>query len=254
LYAGQSPWWRLTWTVDDLIFYGLSVWYVTAWDADHRLPLRMARLPWGCWGVSDTGQITDTDGHPLPAEDVRVLAGPHEGILNFAQRTIRAAASLEASAQDIAKRPFRVELHQTSDITLTQAEKSDLVAATRQALQDNNGVLFTNSAIETKDHPIDSADLLIDARNASAVDVARMVSLPAAMIDATTAGASLTYETTQGRNAQWIDSSLILYTRAIESRLSMDDVVTQGQRTALNTTALTNTTTTVDPTGPNLED
>lgn len=253
LYTGQSPWWRLAWTVDDLLFYGFSVWLITRWDADHRLPLRMARLPWGTWSVDDQGQIVDADGHPF-GDDVRVIPGPHEGILTYAARTIRSAAALEASAQDIARRPFRLELHQTSDVTLTPKEKADLVAATRAALADNNGVLFTNSAVETKDHPIDSGDLLIDARNASAVDIARQVSLPAAMIDATTAGASLTYETTEGRNQQWIDSSLILYTRPLEARLSMDDVVAQGQRVALNTESLTITPQSVDPTGPNLED
>lgn len=251
LHSGQSPWWRLLWTVDDLLFYGYSVWLVTWWDADHRLPLRMARLPWASWSVDDRGRIVDADGHPF-GDDIRVITGPHEGLLTFAARTIRAAATLEASAQDIARRPFRLELHQTSDVTLTQAEKTALVNATRTALADNNGVLFTNSAVETKDHPIDSGDLLIDARNASAVDIARMVSIPAAMIDATNAGASLTYETTEGRGQQWLDLSLILYTRALESRLSMDDVVAQGQRVALNTEALTLST--VDPTGPNLED
>ena len=65
-----------------------------------------------------------------------------------------------------------------------------------------------------------------------------MVSSPAAMADATNAGASLTYETTEGRNGQFIDWGVGLYMDAIAARLSMDDVVSRGQRVAFDTTEL----------------
>lgn len=253
LPAGQSPWWRMLWTIDDLIFYGASVWIVTQFEAgDTGRPLRMARLPWSTWTVDERGAITDPDGKPFPDNALRVFPGPHEGLINFAARSIRSASVLETTAADVARRPFRVELHQTTDIELTPEERAQLIGATRQALADNAGILFTNAAIETKDHPIDSADLLIDGRNAAAVDIARAVSIPAAMIDATTAGASLTYETTAGRNAEWIDYGLSLYMDAIQSRLSMDDVVSQGNSTSFDTTNLTELS--VPPTGQPRED
>lgn len=254
LHAGQSPWWRMLYTIDDLIFYGASVWIVTQFednDPEGR-PLRMARLPWATWQVDENGRITDADGRTFPDNALRVFPGPHEGLINFAFRTIRNASILESTAADIARRPFRTELHQTTDIELTKAERSELITATRQALADNAGILFTNAAIETKDHPIDSADLLIDGRNAAAVDIARAVSIPAAMIDATTAGASLTYETTQGRNAEWIDYGLSLYMDSVTSRLSMDDVVAQGLSARFDTTDLTELS--VPPTGAPRED
>jgi hypothetical protein len=59
------------------------------------------------------------------------------------------------------------------------------------------------------------------------------------MADATNAGASLTYETTAGRNGQFIDYGVGLYMDAIAARLSMDDVVPRGQRTAFDVTQLT---------------
>jgi len=254
LSAGQSPWWRMLWSVDDLIFYGASVWLVTQFeDGDPAgRPLRMARLPWATWTVDEQGRITDPDGKPFPENQLRVFPGPHEGLVNFASRAIRNASILETAAADIARRPFRVELHQTTDIELTKPERAELISATRQALADNAGILFTNAAIETKDHPINSADLLIDGRNAAAVDIARVVSIPAAMIDATTAGASLTYETTEGRNAEWIDYGLSLYMDCITARLSMDDVVPQGSSVAFDTTDLTSLT--VPATGQPRED
>ena len=145
-----------------------------------------------------------------------------------------------------------MELHQTTDLELTDDERRELVSATRRALADNNGILFTNAAIETKDHVVDSHELLIDGRNASAVNIARVVSIPAAMIDATTAGASLTYETTEGRNAEWIDYGLSLYLNAVESRLSMDDIVPSGTSVAFDTAELTSLT--VPATGQPKED
>lgn len=242
--AYQSTWHRHLWTVDDHLFYGVSVWLVTrryaSADGDFGgRPAEMARIPWGCWSTDDRGQITDVDGQVIPADKVVVIPGPHEGILNFAQRTIRGAIDLERTAADVARRPFRLLLNQTTDITLDKSERSAIVAEARKALRDNDGVLFTNAAIEASAIPIDSGALLIDGRNASALDVARDVSMPAAMLDATTQGASLEYATLQGRNQQWIDYGLSLYMAAVSARLSMDDVVPQGQRVAFNDSDLT---------------
>jgi len=239
----QSPYHRMLWTIDDHVFYGESLWLVTDVELDGR-PRRMVRVPWDCWArqpVEDrAGAYLFTDAAGVPIDrPVVYLPGPHEGILNFAQRSIKGAVSLELSALDIARRPFRIELHQTSDITLTPAERTELIGATRQALQDNNSILFTNSAVETKDHPIDSAELLIEGRNAAALDIARDVSMPAAMLDASTPGASLEYATLTGRNQQWLDYGLSLYLDSVAARLSMDDVVPAGQRVGFDTSTLT---------------
>jgi hypothetical protein len=248
----QSTWWRHLWTVDDHLFYGISVWLVTRTDPQDGRPTRALRIPWHAWSSDDAGRITDLDGHVIPAHLLIVIPGPHEGILNFAQRTIRGAIDLERTAADVARRPFRLLLNQTTDITLDAADRAAIVGEARRALRDNDGVLFTNAAIEATTVPIDSGALLIDGRNASALDVARDVSMPAAMLDATSQGASLEYATLQGRNQQWIDYGLSLYMDPIAARLSMDDVVPQGQRVAFDVADLTSPVT--SPTGPATED
>jgi len=258
----QSVWQRMLDTVDDHIFYGESLWVGTMLDATDGRPLRMLRVPWEFWQrqliENDQGapywEFTDRAGMPIAdgSRPLRVvyIPGAHEGICNFAQRTIRTASNLEKSAADIAMRPFRLELHQTTDITLEPGEITDIINTTRSALMDNNGILFTNSALETKDHKLTegSGDLLTGSRNAAAVDCARAVSIPAAMIDATTVGASLEYATLEGRNQQWIDYGLSLYMDAVTARLGMDDVVPQGVRVAFDTNDLV--TPLPDPTGP----
>jgi hypothetical protein len=72
------------------------------------------------------------------------------------------------------------------------------------------------------------------------------------VLDAVQVGASLTYETTQGRNQEWIDYGLQLYVDAVTSRLSMDDVVPQGVRSAFDLSSLT--TPAAPATGPATED
>ena len=241
--TAQSPWWRMLWTVDDHLFHGMSVWLITRRNAPdpggRALPSRMLRIPYAAWDLDTEGRIVDPDGKPYPPADVIVIPGPHEGILTFGATTIRQAADLEQTASDVARRPFRLELHQTTDVTLDAVERREIVDETRRALADNNGVLFTNSAIETKTHALNSDALLIGGRNAAALNIARDVSMPAALIDATTEGASLEYATLVGRNAQWVDYGISLYTEAITSRLGMDDILPAGQRAAYDMADLT---------------
>ena len=244
---GQSPWWRMLWTVDDHLFYGHALWMSTAEDAEGR-PRRMVRVPVDEWTIrDDDGVIVDADGRPF-TRPVFYMPGPHEGILTFARRTIDAAARLEAAAADIAERPFRLELHQTTDVTLDPAERRAIVSEARSALKANDGILFTNAALETKDHKLDSGQLLIEGRNAAAVDVARHVSMPATLLDATTPGSSLTYVTVDAQNRHWITYGLSLYLDPITARLGMDDVVPRGQRVAFDTAELLEPV--ASPTGP----
>lgn len=239
----QSPYQRMLWTLDDLVFYGASLWEITATvsSGDRMLPSRMLRIPFEAWDVNTAGEIIDLDGKPYAADAVILIPGPHEGILAFGSRALRTAALLERSVVDVAASPFRLELHQITADILTREEISEFVAAARRALADNHGVLFTNPAIETKAHGQAAEQLLIEGRNASAVDAARLCNIPAAMVDANAAGASLTYETAQGRNQQFVDYSLRSYMQPVAARLSQDDVLPRGQRTAFDLTDFTAT-------------
>ena len=251
--TAQAPWYRMLWTVDDLLFYGESLWYSTALDVDGR-PTRMPSGPpiRRLDRERTRDEIVDLDEHPLDPDRLIYFPGPHEGILRFGSRTIRQASTLEQTAADVAAHPFRLELHQVTGATLTPSERREVVSETRAALNASDGVLFTNAALETKEHRMDSDALLIGGRNAAALDVARHISMPGAMLDATTEGASLEYQTATARNQQWIDYGLSLYMGAVEARLGMDDVVPRGQRAAFDTADLT--TPTAGPTGPSTED
>jgi phage portal protein BeeE len=74
----------------------------------------------------------------------------------------------------------------------------------------------------------DSA-LYIEGRNASKMDIAAFFNLPASVLDATSATASLTYVTQEGNRSSLDDMTLPYWIGPIASRLSQDDIVPAGQ-------------------------
>ena len=219
-----------------------------------------SRIGWsasrtGLWDVNTDNEITDQDGHPFAAgqdmidgewvdrpADVVLIEGPHEGVLNFGATTIRAASTLEQSAAETARTPFRIGVHQTSEVTLTDDERRGVVDDVRRALAENNGILFTNSALELTEYRLDSAELLVGGRQAAALDVARHLNIPGAMIDAEPTGSTLTYSNPESRNQQWLDYGLV---RVHRTRSPPPCQWTRwcpsGQRTAFDTSTLTTT-------------
>jgi hypothetical protein len=230
-----SPFHRMLWTVDDILFYGWSLWLADR--GTDSFPLRMSRVPRDQWEFDDDDGVIDPDGNPYPADEVVLIPGPHEGILTFGVDAIRDAASLQRASRRTAESPVpAVELHQTNDAPMGETDIDALVARWVKARNTpgGGGVSYTPKSIELRTHGAPAESLLLDGRNGAAVDIARVVGIPAATIDATQATASLTYETQQGRNAELVDYGLAAYMAAISARLSMDDIVPRGQRSAFD--------------------
>lgn len=253
----MSPFHRMLWTVDDLFFHGLSLWRASR-GSDGQL-LDGQHVPFAWWDVEADGAILiqdapDQERRPARQGEVILFAGPHEGILTLGADAIPLAAELARTALDRSRNPEVVtELHYTGDKPLTDPEIESILEHWRKARrQDGGSVGFTGKNVEVKTHGSADSQLLIEGQNAAAVDIARVAGLPASMIDATTAQASLTYETSQGRNAEFIDYGLAAYLAAIEGRLSADDVVPRGWSTRFDLANLRDLAPT--PTGPATED
>lgn len=238
-----SPYHRMLWTLDDLLFSGWSLWraYRGQRQQGQRFGplLEVDRIPMSRWETDEVDRIM-VDGEHVDDGDVILIPGPHEGILNFGapalQRTID---NLEAAATAARNPAANVELHYIGDDPDPAWGPKMIESWARARRGENGGVSWTNKWVEVKEHGTHESHLLIEGRNADAVDVSRLVSSPAAMADATSAGATLTYETSQGRNEQFIDYGSGLYMDAVAARLSMDDVVPRGQRTAFDVSQLT---------------
>jgi phage portal protein BeeE len=103
----------------------------------------------------------------------------------------------------------------------------------------NGAVAVTPANVEVIDHGSSAdANLYIEGRNSSRMDIASFFNLPGAILDASQAQASLTYVTEQNTRSSVYDLTLPYWVRPIESRFSQDDVVPRGQRVAFDFSTL----------------
>lgn len=249
-----GPWQRMARTLDDLIFYPWSLWK-TERGADRngrRDILNAVHVPWSAWRVdqpSGTILITDEDGKEYaPSEDdVILIPGPSEGLIAYATRTLSGAASLERAWVDRARNPSAItELHITDDTQLNDDETiatRDAYVAARRA--PDGAVTVTPSNVQVIDHGSTDAAMFIEGRNSSRLDIASFFNLPGAILDATTAQASLTYVTQEGTRTSVYDLSLPYWVRPIEARLSQDDIVPASQSVRFDFTSLAPTAPTI---------
>lgn len=233
-----SPFHRTLMVVDDLMFYGWSLLRVTR--AGDLSVDQLDYVPWDRWDFDPDGRITIAGELAAPGT-VCAIPGPDEGLLRFGSRAIRHADALTAIAERAAATPVpNIELHDTSDHPMKDEDIAKLVARWAAARRgEHGGVAYTNKSIEVKPHGQQNSDMVIDARNAAVVDIARAIGIPAAMLDATAAQAALTYETTQGRNGEFVDYGLSPFAAAICARLGQDDITPAGHHVEIDLTGFT---------------
>lgn len=218
---------RMLWTADDLLFYGWSLWMIKR-DFDNRV-IEADRVPISQWNFNEAGTVM-IDNEPAPADEVVLIPGVHEGILSFGSETIRQARGLLATAARTAANPSAmIELSQTNDAPMTREAIDELIARWAAARRgENGGVAYTSPGIETKEHGAAKEHLLIEGRAASAIDIARLLGIPASMIDANQAGSSLSYSNTVSRMQELIEFGIAPLMASIVSRLALDDVTPRG--------------------------
>lgn len=250
-----SPQLRLAWTVDDLLFYGWSCWARV--NGADRFPTVFDRIPREAWTINADNRV-EVYGNVVDDANVCLIPGLHEGILTFGVDALQDARLLYRIIRSRLVNPVpQLELHQVDGDPLTDPEIDSLIARWAAARRgENGGVSYTNKSIETRTpgngQTGGDAQLMIEARNAASLDLARMVGVAAGRIDSTVAKASLNYETTTGRNQEFVDFDLALYMTPIASRLSMDDVIPRGSRVVFDLDDFVAQAPSI--TGPNLQD
>lgn len=228
-YGDVSPYHRMLWTIDDLFFHGWSLWAVER--DNHGLVIDAARVPFEMWSLDQEGNVL-VDGQPARADDVCLIPGISEGILTTGRSSIAQAHQLLRAAARAADNPSaQVELHQTNDAPMTEEDVDRLIARwARARAGENGGVAYTSNGIEVKEHGASSEHLLIEGRNAAAVDIARHANLPATMVDATLSGSSLSYQNTAARMSELVTFGLSPLMNAVGARLSQNDMTAPNIR------------------------
>jgi hypothetical protein len=243
-----SPYERMAWTVDDLVFYGASLWLTERGAAGQILDARWC--PPSQWNVTD-GHILVND-EDVKEDEFLLFNAPFEGLLNVGDRTLKGARDTEDAWTGRMRNPIPlIELKVTDDANLGQTEVREFLdkwAAARRAV--NGGVSFTPPGMEVITHGEVHADLFVEARNAIRTDVASFLNLTAAIIDGTIGVDSLTYSTKEGEVAIFQAIGLPFWTDPIEATLSQDKCVARGQRIRFDRTDANNNL----PLGINTED
>lgn len=247
-----SPWHRMVWTVDDLIFTGWSLWAVERGADTFPIgsPRRIARHR---WHFDAQGALLIDEAPVADSRSVVLIPGPHEGILTYGATTIRHASQLLAAAASAGSTPAtQLDLHYTGDAPMAPEDIDEVVDRWVTARQvAGHGVGFTNRLIEARELGRVDPALLIEGRNAAAVDCARIIGVAAGMVDATAPKSSLNYETQEGRGLEHTEYGVEPYLEAVEARLSLDDCVPRGTRVAFDRSRDLGP---IDPTGPVTED
>lgn len=236
----QAPRTRMLWTLDDLIFHGVSLWAVERGASGQITDA--VRVPPEWWEVDDDLRVL-VNGVEVSNDEVVLIEGPQDGLLDIAADTIRGARSMDRTWTSRVESPVPLtELHGTDpNDQLTDDEAEALVQAWDKARR-QGGTAYTPPGIEARMHGDIVADLFTSGRNMLRLDIANFLGLPASLLEGSTATASLTYSTKQDSRNELVDLSLAYWANPIEARLSQDDVVPRGQRVAFDLEYLTTPT------------
>lgn len=235
----QTQFHRHLWTADDLLFHGSAAWAIER-DLDGN-PVAAVHIPRALWSI-------DTDGHPVvdgrrvdPAE-VAVFEGIHSGILDHGAPSLRDGRLILRAAARVADSPAAlIELRQTNDAELSDSDIEALIGRYVRARRgERHGVSFSSTGIEVHEHSLAKENLLIEGRNAAAVDIARLVGVPAPFIDASVGGTSLSYENAQSRMTELLTFGVAPILAAISARLNLPDLTSDGMGVKFDTASILN--------------
>jgi HK97 family phage portal protein len=216
-------------TVQDLVFYPYAWWKVTERDWT-GFPSHVVRLD-PAYVTVDTELVSDEvdwaavtyRGNVVPQQDLIRFDGPDDGVLRLGTIEILTALKLELAARTYAdpEIPTGV-LTNTGQYKLDQAERTQLMddwAAARR--RHSTAYLDANLTYQPVLAMPDQLQL-VQSREESAVQVARLLNLPPHYVGAKS-GDSMTYSTVASERRDLVDISLAPYISAIEDRLSMSD-------------------------------
>ncbi len=223
-----SPQARMLWTLDDLIFSGVSLWAVERGSGNKILDAM--RVPPEWWEITQDMEIL-VQGESVKSDQVILFEGPQDGLLTIAEEDIHASLAMKRAWSMRVDSPVPlVELHQTDANMALLDDEIDALIADWEESRRRGGTAYTPAQIETKMHGQTPTELFVEGRNAARLDWANFLNIPAALMEGSMAAATLTYSTTESKRNELVDYSLSYWAGPIAARLSLDDVTPAGTR------------------------
>ena len=176
----------LSWTFDDLFFYGRAFWYITSRTAD-GYPASYTRLPAAMVQTLDQSgpvwfapskQIIFQGGNLDPNDVVQFLS-PIQGIVYQSTQAVATALQLEAARHrnSTSAIPAGI-LRQTGGEPLSGQELADLAAAFNAARATNQTAALNEFVTYTETQTSPDKMLLIDSAEFQAMEMARLCNIP----------------------------------------------------------------------------
>jgi hypothetical protein len=158
---------------------------------------------------------------------VIVITGFRDGALTTGVDVITTALALESAALNYAETPHPGDvLVNQSNYELSSTEITEMLDIWTQARKDS-AAAYLNAGIALGDSkgwsPTELA--LVDQRNQSAIQIARLLNLDAMWVGASVAGSNLTYQNRVDARTDLYGMTLGDYIVPLEQRMSMRDVV-----------------------------
>lgn len=210
-------------TFADLVAYGWATWGIDG-RLDNGYPAAVGFIAHDrITTVRDTnGRRTYTvDGRTVPAGDLIVFDSGTEGALASGWYTLRTALALEAAANNYADDPLPSIILKSAGIDLDDDEAGELLDAWGVARR-TRSTAYLNSQVDAQEVGWSAAELqLTEARQHSAIEVARILNLDPTWVGAGVAGSSQTYRNQQELNLSLLNATVLPLSRVVEQRLSM---------------------------------
>lgn len=224
----------MSWTFDDLLFFGRAFWYITSRTAD-GYPATYTRLP--------AGSVTTTDmvgpvffaqskevyfnGGMLDPKDLVQFLSPAQGLVYAAPGAVETALKLEAARNRNASSAIPAGiLKQTGGEPLSAQELADL-AASFNAARATNQTAALNEYLnyqETATSP--DKMLLIESSQYQSLECARLANVPPYLVGVATGAYS--YQSAQQARADLYIFGVKMYAEAIAQTLSLNNVLPNG--------------------------
>ena len=225
----------LSWTFDDLFFYGRAFWYITARTAD-GFPASYTRLPAAMVQTLDQAgpvwfapskQIIFSGGE-LDSNDVVQFLSPIQGITSMSTQSVATALKLEAARYRNASSaiPAGVLQVQAGSEPLSSTELADLAASFNAARATNQ-----TAALSPEVHYIETATspdkmLLIDSAEFQAMEMARLCNVPPYLVGVSVG--SYSYQSSSESRADLWTFGARAYADCIAGTLSQNNVLPNG--------------------------
>jgi phage portal protein BeeE len=224
----------MSWTFDDLLFFGRAFWYITSRTAD-GYPATFTRLPAGSITTTDMvgpvwfapSQQVFFNGGQLDPKDLVQFLSPAQGLIYAAPGAIDTALRLENARNRNATSAIPAGiLKQTGGEPLSAQELADL-AASFNAARATNQTAALNEYLNYQE-TLTSPDkmLLIESSQYQSLECARLANVPPYLVGVSTGAYS--YQSAEQARADLYIFGVKIYAEAIAQTLSMNSVLPNG--------------------------